>query len=224
MFQLHKRLGFVAYKPDDGAGGGGSDDRVPRDRLNEVLDQRDEARRALAEAERKDMAEVDRLKAELADAKSQLDETNTKLAAETQRADKITEDLQTQTREGWIRAAASRPETTFHDPDDAISKLSKADIKTEDAARKAVDSLAESAKHLVKPVEPDTAATRLEQVLAGGKPVTGSDTGKDGETDKTVIAADKFEALTQDQLVALQESDPELYQRSLAAAATADGA
>ena len=97
------------------------------------------------------------------------------------------------------------------------------DIKSEAAAQKAVADLAETAKHLIQDAQKQTTASeRLEQVLNGGKPVTDKNNGE-GDGKPKPIPADKLDAMSTDELVALQENDPQLYEASLAAAAASEG-
>lgn len=135
--------------PEGSEGGRGSGDAVPRSRLTaeakarrEAERRAEEAEKKLREAEQKDLSDKERAEREAAEAKARAD------AAE-QRATKLE-------RQGWIRDAASA--AGFVDAADAIAHIDVLEVdddgKTprigdEDAAKKAVDELAESRPHLV---------------------------------------------------------------------------
>jgi hypothetical protein len=187
---------------------------VPYERFSEVNTQLKEARelaeRLQAEAtqrQRQGLSELDQIKAQLAD------EQAARATLEQER-DAARGEVTNLTRGGWVRSAASA--AGFHDAEDAIARIDLAEIKTEAAAKREVEALAERAKHLIKPADDGKPSTDLlQQVLDRGRPAGEGDKSDD----KAVIPPDQFNALKTDQLVALQESDPELYRRSLAAAA-----
>jgi hypothetical protein len=75
------------------------------------------------------------------------------------------------TRGGWVRSAASA--AGFHDAEDAIARIDLAEIKTEAAAKREVEALAERAKHLVRRPDdgkPPASTDLLQQVLDRGRP------------------------------------------------------
>lgn len=188
---------------------------VPYERFSEVNAQLKEARelaeRLQSEArqrERQGLSELDQIKAQLAD------EQAARASLEQER-DSARGEVTNLTRGGWVRAAANA--AGFHDVEDAVARIDLGEIKTEAAAKREVEQLADRAKHLVR--QPDDGnppnTDLLQQVLDRGRPA-----GEGNNDDaKSVIPPDQFNALKTDQLVALQESDPELYRRSLQAAA-----
>lgn len=231
---------FIAYAPDDGGGDGGQGaggnggggqggdgggqqqhDPVPYDRFQAVNQAKTAAETARAEAEqraqaaqdklteleRQGLGDVDRLKAELADAQTARD---TAIAERDAATGKVTE-LE---RGGWVRQAAT--DANFHDPEDAIARVDLSKIESQDVATREVAQLAERAKHLIQ-AEPDpSGGDLLRRVLDNGK----TPTSENGD-EKAVIPTAKLNEMSGDELVQLQEKDPELYQRSLAAASAA---
>lgn len=200
-----------------------AEETVPYQRFAEVNDQLKQLRDELATAqgkltthEREGLGELERLKAELADKE--------RAAEEAQRErDELKAAGEKATRQGWIRDAARAAK--FHDPEDAVLRINDADIRTEAGAKAAVDVLTkdENLKHLIQvdePEKPKTGTDLLQQVLERGKPASTEDGNKEDTT--SVIPVDEFNKMSTDQLVALQEADPELYRRSLSAAAKAE--
>jgi hypothetical protein len=85
-------------------------------------------------------------------------------------------------------------------------------------AKREVEALAERAGHLVRPYGPRRpAGSGADLLQQRPRPRPASRQGEGDKSDeKAVIPPDQFNALKTDQLVALQESDPDLYRRSLA--------
>lgn len=197
-------------------GGGGGEQTVPYERFSQVNQQLRDAQ-ALAERlqneatqrQRQGLSELDQIKAQLADEQA-------KVSTLEQERDSARGEVTNLTRGGWVRSAASA--AGFHDAEDAIARIDLGEIKTEAAAKREVEALAERAKHLVRQPDdgkPPASGDLLQQVLDRGRPASEGDKNND----KALIPPDQFNALKTDQLVALQETDPELYRRSLAAAA-----
>lgn len=242
MFIFRNPFGPVLFDDDKG-GGGGDKGPVPYERFadvtqklkdaNEKLAAREaelataqqdvnaakaaqtKAEQALADREREGLPEKDRLQATLQAEKERAD------AAEARAAQAETDRVNLE-REGWVRAAAAA--ANFHDPEDAVLRVKLDDIRTADAAKREVERIAtaETTKHLVKPAESGdpapSAGDLLSRVLERGERVS-ENGNSNGSTDtKPVIPADQFNSLNTDKLVALQETDPDLYARSLAAA------
>lgn len=232
---------FIVYEPDAGGGGGGGgedDAKIPKERLDKEIAKREAAEQAKADAEaaktkaeqdlakaqrdaeaakRDGLPELDKVKAELADAKEQIQA----LTAERDQGFEQRDDrIMSMERGAWVREAAEK--AGFHDPEDAILRLDLSDIKTREKAEREVKALAgeDRYKHLVKPAEDEKRQGEvLREVLSGGKLKTGKD--DDGEK---IIPPEEFAKLTQDQHVELAESKPDIYNRSLAAAAEAEPA
>lgn len=198
----------------DEKGSGGASESVPYDRFKAVNDEKAAAlaRAATAEEELKTLkragqTDAERADAERADAIARA-EAAEKRATDLEKAQTVSE------RSGWIRDAAAAAK--FYDPGDAIARLSSDDLKTAASAERAVKALAEKAPHLVNAEGSSRdAASMLDRVLDPSR-ASGSDKGDKGSAQ--VIPADQLEAMNVDQLVALQTRDPELYERSLAAA------
>lgn len=186
------------------------DQTVPYDRFKEVNDELQKLKDDQAARDRAQLPELERARAEAEDAR-------TKAAEAERERDEVRKEAETVKRQGWIREAARV--ASFHDPEDAVLRIDTDGVATEDAAKRAVQTIVdtETLAHLInKPAEPTpTTGDLLARVLNEGKTVDG--TKPDGT--KPVIPADQFNALTADQLVSLQETDADLYDRSLRAAA-----
>lgn len=247
MFMFPGPHGLVAYRPDEGAGGGTeppSRDPVPYDRFAQVASERAAEAAARAEAvtraetaerelsqiqeaqqqaERAAMSDQERLKTELAEVRAATE-------AAQKRADDAEAARVRDQRAGWVETAATN--ARFHKPDRATNEIDISKVETREDAQRFVTELAEREQWMVAPdpaetkrVEEEaaardktTAADRIQQILDGGEPVNREGEGK--QEAKSVIPAAEFNDLSGDQLVALQETNPDLYGRSLAAAAS----
>ncbi|MDP2712301.1 MAG: hypothetical protein Q8O56_13875 [Solirubrobacteraceae bacterium] len=168
--------------------------------------ERDQLKAQLTAQQRAGLPELDQVKGQLTDAQT----TIKTLEQRASTAETKAQDLE---RGAWVRQAAAG--ANFHDPEDAVLRTDLATIDNQEAATRHVQTLAASdqLKHLIRPADqPKNASDLLQQVL---KPAT----GPGSQQDQPVIAADQFNAMTQDQHVALAEADPKLYERSLRAAA-----
>lgn len=190
-------------------------DPVPYDRFREVNDQRtaaeeerDRLQAELTRREREGLPELERVRAELGDERVARQTAEQRATEAEQRATNLE-------RAGWVQAAASN----FHDPADAVARVDLSTIDSQAAAERAVEDLAGRAQHLVRPPanQTVTGGDMLQQILDRGRLSDGQ--AQNEET--KVIPAAQFNALTADQLVALQEKQPDVYERSLRAAAQA---
>jgi hypothetical protein len=220
-----------------GSGSGGHEETVPYDRFREANEQRqaaererDQLRQQITERERQGLPELDRARAEAQDAAARAE------AAERER-DQLRAAGERRTREDLVRAAARdfqverdgrTDRVAFHDPEDAVARINVDEIRSDGGALREVQALAQRAGHLVRPYETQqqgsgggSGADLLQRVLEGGQRVDGQGQGNGQGQQKEVIPADQLNGMTADQLVALQESDPDLYARSLRAATTA---
>lgn len=124
-------------------GKGGDEQKVPYHRFEEVIAARREAEDKLEELQQRVLDFEDRDKSETERAK-----------ARAERAEQQLQSLQmtvTGLQKGaWVRSAAA--ELKFHDPEDAVTHLSSklANLEDEREAKRAVQNLAKSKKHLLQ--------------------------------------------------------------------------
>lgn len=123
-----------ASEPGDEGG------RVPRERLNKVLEEK-----KAAEEER------DRLKKEAEERAAADLSDKEKAERKAEQAEQRAKDAETKAteleRSGWVRDAAQAE--SFTDPADAVAFLTLSELEDEEAATKAVKELAEKKPHLV---------------------------------------------------------------------------
>lgn len=221
------------------AGADGEEDRVPKSRLDDELAKKhaekeradaaekraQDAEKQLERRDRQNLPEIERLKAENTSLTRDIEQRDQAIAARDSQLADAAKARAADQQDRWIRDAAAKVTVkdgeneitgAFHDAGDAVARLAGQEFKTEDAARKAVEALAQDKRHLVAvdkgPAEPSR-ADQIRQVLNNGEPVDPNLKVTD------VIPSEQFNAMTVEQHVAAQEADADRYARSMAATA-----
>jgi hypothetical protein len=195
-----------------------ADQAVPYDRFKQVNDalqvQQAEVARLQAAAtaqQRQGMPELERMRAELTDATTAMQAAQAQITT-------LTSATQNAERAGWVRDAAANPAAKFHDPADALAKVDLTKVETVADAQRLVGEVAANPayKHLVQaPAATPTVPDMLAQVLDRGTPTV---PGAAPAGAPVALPPATFNAMNIDQLVALQEAQPDVYAASLAAA------